>query len=36
MLGKFFRKDKSNISDNQNEKVKFLNNKKLNYTCKCK
>ncbi|WP_338980566.1 hypothetical protein [Spiroplasma endosymbiont of Lasioglossum malachurum] len=27
MLGKFFRKDKSNISDNQNEKVKFLNNK---------
>ncbi|WP_342254831.1 hypothetical protein [Spiroplasma endosymbiont of Zeiraphera isertana] len=27
MLGRFFRKDKSNISDNKNEKVKFLNNK---------
>ncbi|CAB1055025.1 hypothetical protein [Spiroplasma endosymbiont of Danaus chrysippus] len=27
MLGRFFRKDKNNISDNQNEKVKFLTNK---------
>ncbi|WP_339041692.1 hypothetical protein [Spiroplasma endosymbiont of Apeira syringaria] len=27
MLGRFFRKDKTNTSDNQNEKVKFLTNK---------
>lgn len=27
MLGRFFRKDKSNINDNQSEKVKFLTNK---------
>ncbi|WP_339041630.1 hypothetical protein [Spiroplasma endosymbiont of Apeira syringaria] len=27
MLSRFFRKDKSNIGDNQNEKVKFLTNK---------
>ncbi len=27
MLGRFFRKDKNNISDNQNEKLKFLRKK---------